>query len=71
MSNIGLKITDSYCNGFGGRRYDLDNSIIEAEGIDWIVIRIEGYDSVHLNLKGYDKQYYINKWTTNLNYKDE
>jgi len=40
--NVGKKITDFYCNGFFGRRYDLTDSIIEGEGEDWIVIRIPG-----------------------------
>ena len=69
MSNIGLKITDSYCNGFAGRRYDLADSIIEAEGEDWVVIRTIEDESIHLDLKGWDKQEYINNWT-NQN-KDE
>tara|TARA_R110002020_G_scaffold29265_13_gene92527 strand:+ start:23 stop:256 length:234 start_codon:yes stop_codon:yes gene_type:complete len=64
--NIGLKITDFYCNGFAGRRYDLTDSIIEAEGRDWIVIRTTEGQSIHLDLKGYDKQEYIDNWT-NLN----
>jgi len=63
MSNVGLKITDSYCSGFAGRRYDLEGSIIEAEGKDWIVIRIDSDKPEFLNLRGYDKQYYINMWT--------
>jgi hypothetical protein len=69
MSNIGLKITDFYCNGFAGRRYDLADSIIEAEGEDWVVIRTTEDESIHLDLKGWDKQEYINNWT-NQN-KDE
>ncbi len=28
MINVGLRITDFYCNGFAGRRYDLADSII-------------------------------------------
>ena len=63
MSNVGLKITDGYCNGFAGRRYDLEGSVIEAEGKDWIVIRIDSDKPEFLNLRGYDKQYYINMWT--------
>ena len=63
MSNVGLKITDNYCNGFAGRRYDLEGSVIEAEGPDWIVIRIDSDKPEFLNLRGYDKQYYVNKWT--------
>lgn len=39
MSNVNKKITNFYCNGFFGRRYDLTDVVIEAEGKDWIVIR--------------------------------
>jgi hypothetical protein len=41
MDNVGRKIKDSYCNGFAGRRYDLEGSIIEHEGDDYMVIRTE------------------------------
>ena len=69
MSNTNLKITDGYCNGFAGRRYDLADSIIEAEGRDWIVLRTTEGSAVFMNLEGWDKQEYINNWT-NQN-KDE
>lgn len=39
MSNVGKIITDGYCNGFCGRIYTLEGSVIEAEGEDWVVIR--------------------------------
>jgi hypothetical protein len=61
--NINLIITDFYCNGFAGRRYDLVGSIIEAEGKDWIIIRTVEDEPVFLNLQGYEKQSYINNWT--------
>jgi len=38
MSNIGRIITDSYCNGFFGRNYDLSGSEIIAEADEYIVI---------------------------------
>ena len=63
MSNIGLRITDGYCNGFAGRRYDLVDSIIEAEGKDWIVIRTSAGSPIFMDLKDWDKQEYINEWT--------
>lgn len=46
MSNIGRIIKDFYCNGFAGRRYDLTNAVIEAEGKDWIVLRLENTELV-------------------------
>ena len=63
MSNIGLRITDGYCNGFAGRRYDLADSIIEAEGKDWIVVRTIAGSPIFMNIEGCDKQEYINEWT--------
>ncbi len=39
MSNIGRVITDGYCNGFFGRDFDFNDSIIVAEGDEWIVIK--------------------------------
>ena len=62
INNIGLKIEDFYCNGFAGRRYDLSESIIEAEGRDWVVIRTIADEPILLDLRGYDKQEYISKW---------
>jgi hypothetical protein len=38
-SNIGKIIKDSYCNGFFGREYDLNDAVIIAEGDEWIVIK--------------------------------
>jgi hypothetical protein len=63
MSNVGKRITDFYCNGFAGRRYDLAGSRIEAEGADWIVIRTEEGAPVFIDLRGWDKEEYIAKWT--------
>lgn len=37
--NIGRIIKDSFCNGFFGREYDHEGSVIIAEGDEWIVIR--------------------------------
>jgi hypothetical protein len=39
MSNVGRIIHDGYCNGFFGRNYDLYDSVIIAEGDEYIVIR--------------------------------
>jgi hypothetical protein len=63
MSNIGKRIQDFYCNGFAGRRYDLEGSTIEAESDDWLVIRTEGGAPILLNLQGWDKQEMIDRWT--------
>lgn len=63
MSNIGKKITDFYCNGFAGRRYDLEGGIIESEGYDWIVIRLPNGETVFMSMAGYDKDEYIEEWT--------
>lgn len=71
MSNIGKEITDFYCNGFAGRRYDLTGSIIEAEGKDWIVIRTTEEAPVFINFDGWDKQEHINDWTNENNNEDE
>lgn len=38
-NNIGRVITDFFCNGYFGRDYDLEGSIIIAEAPEWIVIR--------------------------------
>jgi len=70
MSNIGKTINDFYCNGFAGRRYDLTDSVIEAEGDDWIVVRIDTGDPVFMNLRGWDKQELIDDWV-NIKYGDE
>lgn len=61
MSNIGKRITDSYCNGFAGRRYDLCGSLIEAEGFDWIVIR-NNSEPIFINFKQHNKQKLIDTW---------
>ena len=39
MSNIGRTIHDNYCNGSFSGEYDLEGSVIIAEGADFIVIR--------------------------------
>ena len=62
--NIGKVIKDFYCNGFFGRRYDLENAIIEGEGKDWIVIRIETGDVEIANFNDEEqKNNYIKNWT--------
>ncbi len=70
MSNTNLKITDGYCNGFAGGRFDLADSIIEAEGRDWIVVRTTKGSPVYMNLEGWNKQEHIDNWT-NQNKEDE
>ena len=64
MSNVDKRITDFYCNGFAGRRYDLTGSKIEAEGQDWIVIRTPDGEPLFLNLQGWDKQKNVDRWTS-------
>lgn len=70
MNNVGKKIKDFFCNGFAGRRYDLTDSVIEAEGEDWIVIRTDEGEPIFMNLKGWDKQEHIDNWTT-FDYDEE
>ena len=70
MENVGKKITDGYCNGFAGRRYDLEESVIEAEGKDWIVCRHSEGQPIFMNLAGFNKQEYIDNWTSE-NYLSE
>ena len=48
--NVGKVITDFFCNGWFGRRYDLEGAVIEAEGKDWILIRIKADDDECGNL---------------------
>lgn len=36
---VGIELTDFYCNGFFGRRYDLNGAKIIASGVDFITIR--------------------------------
>lgn len=59
MSNIGKKITDFYCNGFFGRNYDMENSVIIAEGDGWIVVKKE--DGEIDFAKGMDQEA-IDRW---------
>lgn len=62
--NIGKKITNFYCNGFFGRRYDLTDSIIEGEGEDWVVIRLPDKEvGVAIFSSSEEKNEYINDWT--------
>jgi hypothetical protein len=68
-SNIGKVITDFYCNGWFGRRYDLEGAVIEAEGKDWILVRIKGEELEVARFSGNDndeaqKDAYIKKWTS-------
>jgi len=65
--NIGKEITDFYCGGFFGRRYDLTGSIIEGEGEDWIVIRIPEPEECSVEIATFnsseEKNEYIKGWT--------
>jgi hypothetical protein len=54
MNNIGRKITDGYCNGFFGRDFDFYNSIIIAEGNEWLVIRKENGIIAFANFQYWD-----------------
>jgi hypothetical protein len=64
IMNIGKVIKDFYCNGFAGRRYDLSYSVIEAEGIDWIVIRTPLKEPIFMEFEQgrFNKQELIDKW---------
>lgn len=66
MNNIGRTITDSYCNGFFGRDFDMNDSIIEAEGYDWIVVRRESGEADFARFsRGWkleQKQQLIDEW---------
>jgi hypothetical protein len=62
MTNRGRKITDFYCNGYAGRRYDLADSRIEAEGHDWIVIRLQSNDVELLSFKHGEKEELLDEW---------
>ena len=63
MDNIGKIIKDSYCNGYAGRRYDLAESVIEAEGKDWIVCRTDKEKVIFMDFDEQNKQTYIDNWT--------
>jgi hypothetical protein len=64
MSNIGKRITDFYCNGFAGRRYDLEGSTIEAEGDDWLVLRTLDGDPAFIDFTGgWNKEELVETWT--------
>ena len=67
MEHVGKKITDDYCNGFAGRRYDLEGCVIEAEGKDWIVCRHPEGQPIFMDLYGWDKENCINRWTEQYN----
>jgi len=45
---------DKYCNGFFGRDYDFHNSVIIAEGDEYIVIRKENGIVEFGNLQSWD-----------------
>ena len=70
MDNIGKIIKDFYCNGYAGRRYDLAESVIEAEGKDWIVCRTDKGKVVLMDFDEQNKQTYIDNWT-GLTFKSE
>lgn len=70
MDNIGKIIKDSYCNGYAGRRYDLAESVIEAEGKDWIVCRTDKEEVIFMDFDEQNKQTYIDNWT-DLTFKSE
>ena len=70
MENVGKKITDGYCNGFAGRRYDLEGCTIEAEGKDWIVCRHPEGAPIFMDLYGWDKEEYLNRWTSETRYSE-
>jgi hypothetical protein len=68
MDNVGRKIKDSYCNGFAGRRYDLEGSIIEHEGDEYMVIRTEKGEPIFIGFfTSIDDEIYKDGW----HYKDK
>jgi capsid portal protein len=68
MSNIGRKIEDFYCNGFAGRRYDLEGSIIEHEGDDYMIIRTDKGEPIFIGFFTFDNgEIYKDGW----HYKDK
>lgn len=72
MSNIGKIIRDHYCNGYFGREYDFNNSVIIAEGNEYLVIRKENGLVCFCNFQNYK---YNNDGTlsylTCMDYKDK
>ena len=70
MENVGKKINDGYCNGFAGRRYDMEGCVIEAEGKDWIVCRHPEGAPIFMDLHGWDKEEYLNNWTSENQYSE-
>lgn len=68
MCNIGRIIKDYYCNGFAGRRYDLDGSVIEYEADDYIIIRTKQGEPILIGFFTYDDgKIYKDGW----HYKDK
>jgi hypothetical protein len=63
---VGTEITDFYCNGFFGRRYDLEGSIIISSGKDFITVRtLEGDVETAYFSDGWESQMrdFIQDWT--------
>jgi len=66
MNNIGRKIKDFYCNGFAGRRYDLEGSIIEHEGDDYMIIRTDKGEPIFIGFFTFDNgEIYKDGWHYN------
>lgn len=63
----GKVITDFYCNGFFGRRYDLRGSVIVKSGTDFIVIENnDGMESTATFNEGWQRREMaklIEEWT--------
>lgn len=65
MSNVGKIIKKSYLNGFAGRNYDSDGSVIIADGGDWLVIVDTNGQKSFIDLQDYpseNRQDLINEW---------
>ena len=59
-----MKITNDYCNGFFGRRWDLYGAKIEAIGEDWVVIRFSSDETAFASFKNKkERKDYIKQWT--------
>jgi hypothetical protein len=71
---VGLEIKDFYCNGFFGRRYDLEGSIIIDNGYDYITVRTKDGDFATAFFDdGWksEMRYFVEEWTRDKKGDDE
>ena len=65
---VGLKITDNYCNGFFGRDFRLDGSIIIENSSRLITIRKPNGEIIQADMEDRsvdDIREYVFDWTSN------